>query len=162
MSSVARRVWRSRSAHRARRFWWALTARSLRPTTRAWVDGYLLAGERELFDTLTRSDQRHHVQVARRMIALVGESEREWVAAALLHDVGKAVCGLGTLGRVVATLMPWCKAGDGRVARYHRHEQIGASLLLSAGSSATTAALVGKWDEAPQRAAKALFEADDL
>ena len=45
MSSVARRVWRSRSAHRARRFWWALTARPLRSTTRAWVDEYLLPGE---------------------------------------------------------------------------------------------------------------------
>jgi hypothetical protein len=126
------------------------------------VDGYLLPGERALFDAMTPSDQRHHVQVARRMIGLVGDGERAWVAAALLHDVGKVVSCLGTLGRVVATLMPWWTRGDSRVARYHRHEAIGASLLLSAGSSTTTVALVGQWPGVADEAASALREADNL
>lgn len=150
------------AGHLLRRYWWALTARPLRSDTQTWVDSQLLDGERALFARMSASDQRHHVQVARRFVAECGgTAPRAWVAAALLHDVGKIVCGLGTHGRVVATLLPLTR-GDGRIAQYHRHEGIGATLARLAGSEADTIALVGRWPGSPRVALDALFRADDV
>ena len=54
-----------------------------------------------MFARLSRADQEHHLRVARRFCDRAGVmAPREWVAAALLHDVGKLECGLGTVGRV--------------------------------------------------------------
>jgi hypothetical protein len=75
------------------------------------------------------------------------------LAAALLHDSGKVVSGLGTPARVVATILwavlddatadRWLGAPDrslrARLASYRRHPELGADLLRSAGSSALTA-----------------------
>jgi len=80
----------------------------------------------------------------------------------LLHDVGKLECGLGTFGRVLASLWPFWRRGDGRVARYYRHELIGAMLVREAGGHADTVALIAEWSDAPRSAAAALKAADDL
>jgi hypothetical protein len=153
-----------RAAHLVRRFWWAVFARRPSAAERRWVEDVLAPCERALFDRLARADQEHHLRVARRLVAqhAPGPVPREWIAAALLHDVGKLVCGLGTWGRVWATLWPWGRAGDGRFARYHRHAAIGASMLRAAGSDPVTVALVGEWPDAPPAAAQALYRADDL
>jgi hypothetical protein len=67
----------------------------------------------ELFATMSGPDRRHAIGVARRAIDLLAASgglpagdapSRPFVAAALLHDVGKTEARLGTLGRVAATL----------------------------------------------------------
>ena len=161
-----RRAWaraRFLPAHLARRFWWAVTARPLGPVAAAFVSSNLLPAELELFARMSVADQRHHVQVARRFVdGLPGPVPREWVAGALLHDVGKIVCGLGTFRRVIATLTPAVLRGDGTFARYRRHEAIGASMLLAVGSDATTVALVGHWPGAPMEAAFALDRADEV
>jgi len=66
------------------------------------------------------------------------------MAAALLHDVGKLASGLGTFGRVVATLIrarPGWEDRRGwrrRVALYRDHPRLGADLLALAGSDALT------------------------
>ena len=57
------------------------------------------------------------------------------MAGALLHDVGKLESGLGTLARVVATIVGPRTA---RFRRYHDHERIGADLLVAAGSTPVT------------------------
>ncbi|MSW21590.1 MAG: hypothetical protein F2873_11915 [Actinobacteria bacterium] len=150
-------------AHLVRRFWWAVTAHPLGPAASAFVSSNLLPAERELFEQMSASDQRHHVQVARRFVnGFSGAAPREWVAGALLHDIGKLTCGLGTFRRVIATLAPAVGRGDGAFARYRRHEAIGASLLLAVGSEATTVALVGHWPDAPVEAACALDRADEV
>ena len=72
------------------------------------------------------------------------------LAAALLHDVGKVTAGLGTYGRVVATLAgaaagrsmadAWTE-GKGftrRVGLYLRHGALGADMLAMAGSDPLT------------------------
>lgn len=61
------------------------------------------------------------------------------MAGALLHDIGKLDSGLGTLGRVVATI-----AGPRtvRFRRYHDHEEIGAAMLADASSDVVTVELV--------------------
>lgn len=150
------------AGHLVRRYWWSITSRPLSPETKRWVDGYLLDGERRLFGLMPVADQRHHVQVARRFQRSLGAGiRREWMAASLLHDVGKTVCGLGTTGRVLATLIP-IRSGDSRFARYHRHEPIGASLLVIAGSDPETVTLVSRSPDADPTAAGALLVADAL
>ena len=52
--------------------------------------------------------------------------------------------------------------GAGRVARYARHEPIGADLLAQAGSDPLTIALVGRRPDAPPATLAALATADDL
>lgn len=161
MSSLPRVI--TLPGHLVRRFWWAITARPLGPAAQSMALSHLSPAEQRLFLAMDISDQRHHVQVARRFVNQVGQdAPRAWVAAALLHDVGKCVCGLGTVGRVLATLWPLSRRGDGPVGRYHRHEPIGASMLVAAGSDPDTVALVGHWPEAPRQAALALKRADDV
>jgi hypothetical protein len=154
---------RTLPGHLVRRYWWAITARPLGPAAQSLVRVHLLPAEQELFFGMDVADQRHHVQVTRRFLDRVGSDvPHSWAAGALLHDVGKSVCGFGTPGRVLATLSPFGRRGDSRIGRYYRHEAIGASLLLAAGSHPDTVALVGHWPEAPERAAAALAWADDL
>jgi HD superfamily phosphodiesterase len=94
------------------------------------------------------------------------------VAAALLHDVGKVDSGLGTLARVPATLVGLLAReravrGGGRVARYLRHDAIGAELLRSAGADPRTATWAGEHHLPPDRwtvppaAGEVLKAADD-
>lgn len=149
--------------HLVKRFWWAVTAGALTDADERWVATHLGPGERELFARLSRADQEHHLRVARRFCDRAGVmAPREWVAAALLHDVGKLECGLGTVGRVWASVWPFGRRGDGRLGRYRRHEVIGAMLVREAGGHPDTVALIAEWPEAPRSAAAALKAADDL
>jgi hypothetical protein len=117
---------------------------------------------------MSNTDRRHAVEVARRVLAADSETPRPVLAAALLHDCGKVEAGLGTIARVGATV--WIAAvgraragaGDGRLARYCRHEPIGAELLRAAGSDAVTVALVGGSADAPAPALALLRAADDV
>jgi predicted HD phosphohydrolase len=113
------------------------------------------------------ADRRHAVGVAREVVASLGDrATRPVVAAALLHDVGKLDSGLGTAGRVAATIVDR-RRGDGRFARYRRHDTIGAALLRAAGSEELT----WRWAEehhrpsehwtVPHELADALKAADD-
>lgn len=88
-------------------------------------------------------------------MSLGGPWTREEVAGALLHDIGKLDAGLGTMARVVATIVG---PRTSRLRRYHDHEQIGAELLANAGSPAVTIELV----RGHGRAASALAEADNI
>lgn len=64
----------------------------------------------------------------------------------MLHDVGKIDAGLGTFGRVPATLVGIAVGrarvarGKGRIARYLDHPAIGARLLSEAGADPLTVA----------------------
>jgi hypothetical protein len=102
---------------------------------------------------MSGADRRHAVGVAERVERALGhEATRPVLAAALLHDVGKIESGLGTYGRVVATLSAKA-AGRGmastwrkqrgyarKVGLYLEHDQIGADLLELAGSDPLTVA----------------------
>ena len=125
--------------HLARRFLTSLSRAEPSAADTAWVADHLLPAEAALWARLAVQDRRHSLLVARRFVVLAGEPTREEVAGALLHDIGKVDCGLGTFGRVVATI-----AGPRghRFRRYHDHEQIGADLLAEAGSSPATIELV--------------------
>jgi predicted HD phosphohydrolase len=100
---------------------------------------------------MSNADRRHAVGVARRVVADLGPgAERPVVAAALLHDVGKIESGLGTFGRVAATVtgevagraraQRWVtsRGARRRVGLYLSHPHLGADRLAAAGSDPLT------------------------
>jgi hypothetical protein len=131
--------------HLAARFFGSLSSRPPEPAEDAWAESQLLAGEVELWKQMTNQDRRHSAKVARRFVEARPEANRAEIAGALLHDVGKIECGLGTWGRVVASIV------GGRTERfrlYHDHEQIGARLAEAAGSEPATVELIDEQGEA--------------
>jgi hypothetical protein len=101
-------------------------------------------------------DQRHSIVVLRRFDELVPAADRAERAAALLHDVGKNISGLGFLSRVMATIVG---ARGQRFADYHNHEKLGAGLMRSV-SDPRTVALIG--GTANDDVALLLQAADDI
>lgn len=140
----------ARSGHLIRRFVGSLWPAGPSTADAAWAEDRLLPGERDLWRRMSRADRRHAVAVAREVERRLGSPPRPVLAAALLHDVGKLVSGLGTYGRVVATLSgaaagretasQW-SASRGftrRVGLYLQHPDLGADLLRLAGSDDLT------------------------
>lgn len=136
--------------HLARRFLGSLSPRPLAPVDDDWVRTKLSPGELALWERMSLADRKHAAGVAREVDRGLHGADRPVVAAALLHDVGKIESGLGTGGRVVATVVgrvadrsrldTWSdRAGlTGRVGRYLRHDAIGARLLDDAGAAPET------------------------
>jgi hypothetical protein len=168
------------AAHLARRFFGSLRPGGPPAETEAWVDSQLLEPEQRLWRRMSGADRRHAAGVARRVEEALGpEASRPVLAAALLHDAGKTVSGLGTYGRVVATLAglatdrataeAWSERNGvtRRVGLYLRHDELGADLLAMAGSDPLTVAWArehhlppDRWT-IPQQLGEALKAADD-
>jgi len=99
--------------HLASRFFGSLLPVGPPAADQGWAISHLLPGEAVLFGAMSGPDRRHAIGVARRAINLVDgssatpaeEPDRAFVAAGLLHDVGKNEARLGTFGRVGATVM---------------------------------------------------------
>lgn len=144
-------------AHLARRFAGSWSRRPPAPDDLAWVGEQLLPAELDLWRRFGPADQRHTVAVARRFVVLRPAAPRPEIAGALLHDIGKLSAGLGTVGRVVATVVGPRTA---RFRTYHAHEALGADELARIGSDPLTVALV-RGDADPDLVA-ALRTADDV
>ena len=141
--------------HLARRFVASLSRKPLAAAETEWALGSLLPGEAALWEQMSVQDRRHSSQVARRFAAGHPGCTRQQLAGALLHDVGKLASGLGTIRRVIATVVGPRTAA---FRLYHDHERIGAEMLTAVGSDALTVELVlGRGD-----AAAALRAADDI
>ena len=143
------------AGHLARRFVGSLSRRAPSDADTAWVLGHLLPGEAVLWQQMSAQDRRHSIAVARRFAALVTQPKRAEMAGALLHDVGKTQSGLGTLGRVVATMVG---PRTSSFRRYHEHEALGVEMLRAAQSDSDTLAVI----EGSGRAAQALRAADAI
>ena len=139
--------------HLAKRFFGSLMPVGPSKPDRAWALECLLAGEQEVWQKMSAVDRRHAVGVARRVERSLGaEATRPVLAAALLHDCGKTVSGLGTYGRVIATLSAKAVGRDvavlwsdtrgftRNVGLYLDHPSLGADLLGMAGSAPITIA----------------------
>ncbi|MCU1352031.1 MAG: hypothetical protein JWM05_1240 [Acidimicrobiales bacterium] len=168
------------AGHLVKRFFGSIVPRGPGAADAAWAEEQLLPGEVEVWRRMSRVDRRHAVGVARRVeLALGGEATRPVLAAALLHDCGKVVSGLGTYGRVIATLsgaaagrdhaMAWSETRGftRRVGLYLEHPRLGGDLLGLAGSDALTEAWArehhlpeGEWT-VPVAVGAALKAADD-
>ena len=169
-----------RVGHLARRFFGSLRPGGPPPSDEEWVAGVLGEGELGLWRRMSNADRRHAVGVARRVERALGdEATAPVLAAALLHDVGKTVSGLGTYGRVVATLSgaaagpstaaAWSE-GRGftrRVGLYLRHAELGGDLLELAGADPLTVTWTRQHHDPPASwtlpapIAQALKDADD-
>ncbi len=88
---------------------------------------------------MSNQDRRHSALVGQRFATMDPSASRPLVAGALLHDVGKIECGLGTFSRVAATLIG---PHGRRFTAYHDHEEIGARLAADAGSAPETVELI--------------------
>ena len=143
------------AGHLARRFVGSLSRRAPWAVDTAWALGQLLPSEAALWQRMSAQDRRHSIAVARRFAALVAQPTRAEMAGALLHDVGKSASGLGTFGRVVATVVG---PRTSRFRRYHEHEALGIDMLRAAQSDSDTLAVI----EGSGRAAKALRAADAI
>lgn len=143
--------------HLVLRFFTSVFALPPRPAEEAWVDERLGDGEFALWAAQPRYDRRHTLRVARRVDRLLtARGDRDdWVAAALLHDVGKIEARLGVVGRSVATLVGGVvgrrrMAGwrhepglRGRFGRYAAHGEIGGELVRGVGGREAAA----RWAE---------------
>jgi len=152
-------------AHLVWRFAGSLSPRPPSRADESWAESHLSEAERLLWRSMSNPDRRHAIGVARRTIAALDDDlTRPVVAAALLHDAGKVVAGLGTFGRVEATLWSMVRgrskasAGEGAVARYLRHDELGADLLEQAGSDA----LIIAWTREHHRPASSWSVAPEL
>ncbi len=153
--------------HLAVRFVGSLWPGPPSPAGEAWARHWLNPAERELWARQSNQDRRHAIGVAHDVGLALGDADgagvaREVMAAALLHDVGKVESGLGTFGRVAATVLAaalgrervagWAALPDGaadgwrvaawrvaawraRAGRYVTHDVRGGGLLVAAGSA---------------------------
>ena len=137
-----------KALHLATRFFGSLRPGGPSAADEAWAESHLLPGEVEVWRRMSDPDRRHAVGVAR----AVGSHERPVTAAALLHDSGKVVAGLGTFARVPATLLGLVhRRWGGRVGDYLRHDELGARLLADAGSDPLTVAWAREHHLPPER-----------
>ncbi len=159
------------AAHLARRFVTSLRPGGPPPADEAWVAATLRDAELGLWRRMSGADRRHAVAVARRAVNYLGPegATRAVVAAALLHDVGKTVSGLGPLRRVAATLaaMGGARRLPASFRQYLAHDRLGGELLERVGSHPLTVAWArqhhrppGAWT-VPAAAGRALKAADD-
>lgn len=150
--------------HLVKRFFGSLWPVGPRRADEEWVATVLGEGELGLWRRMANADRRHAVGVARRVERALGdEATASVLAAALLHDVGKINAGLGTYGRVVATLAgmaagrdtarEWSRRGGftRRVGLYLRHDALGGDLLAMADSDPLTVAWAREHHLPPDR-----------
>jgi hypothetical protein len=167
--------------HRARRFGRSVVARAPEADDTDWAHSFLTPDEQRLFDRMPSVDRSHSIGVARGVAAhldrlglAASDDDARWVlVAALTHDVGKSVAGLGTYGRVVATLSEavggasmarvWAdKRGMTRkVGLYLQYQQLGAEMLAIAGSDERVVAWAAQHHE-PEEAWTVSLEAGRL
>jgi len=115
-----------------------------------WVKSILNSGEMELWRSMAPVDRHHGLRVAcgltRRLAGSRHADDPRWIAAALLHDVGKTTAALAPVhrafaaivGRIVTirTATRWASHGTdgiGRIGRYLLHGQLGAHAIRAAG-----------------------------
>jgi len=104
----------------------------------AWAESWLTSAEASIFHRMSNADRRHSIAVARR-VACHDSSDAVTVAAALLHDAGKAVDDLPVWERIGATCLGGRRA---RWRRYLDHERIGISLLHEVGARPEVVAIL--------------------
>jgi hypothetical protein len=155
----------ARPAHLVGRFFTSLAPFPVGADDRAWVERVLTPPELELWARQSLADRRESVRVARRTeAALAGTGyagDPRWLAAALLHDIGKLDARFGPLRRSIATFAAavlgprvvegWVdtKGFRRRCALYVFHDQLGSDRLRMARCRTETAV----WADAHHRPA---------
>jgi hypothetical protein len=125
-------------AHLVRRFFGSLRSRRPSPGDQLLVGALLRPKEAELFWAQPVPDQAHGMATARAVMERRPERP-DLARAALLHDVGKRRCGLGVIGRSIASALALAHIPTwGRYTMYLDHGTLGAEDLENAGSDDLT------------------------
>jgi len=139
------------------------------PQERRDLAAWTRPAELELYDAMHPADRRHGLDVVV-VLGRGGVTDREILAAGLLHDCGKGDTGAGpriawSLGEVAG---PWVRTAASRVpgwslpmARLRDHAGRSADLVAGAGLSARAVALVREQDAPSDPEYGALFHAAD-
>jgi hypothetical protein len=140
---------RGRVTHLATRFAGSLRPHPIPDDDLAWVCAVLTADELAVWEQLGPADRAESVAVGRRAARDLGVDDGPFVAAALLHDVGKTQARLGPVRRSFATVIGgvgrhdrvrgWATSAGGwrrRVGTYIAHDDLGAVVLLEVGARA--------------------------
>ena len=128
--------------HLAQRTLWSLRSPTPDAEGEAWLLSLLSPSETVLYRGMASVDRSHAIVCAQ----AVRDHGAEAAVASAMHDVGKTAAGLGTPGRVLASLAglaiydqarTWNTAAGlrGRIGRYLHHSEAGAQALEAAGSS---------------------------
>ncbi len=140
----------TRAGHLAARFAGSLRARHLDRADLEFVRQFLRPEERACWERLRRADRAESLATARAALEALGtDADPAWVAAALLHDVGKAETRLGSVGRAWATVTAGlvghrrARAWPNAMGRYVNHDELGAERLRQAGARKETVAWAG-------------------
>ena len=145
-----------KSIHLIKRAFGSFSQSPPSPIEIAKAQDVLNQAEFKMWAEMQFRDQRHSVAVLDRFDELAPTALQTERAAALLHDVGKNVSGLGFIARVVATLVgPRGK----RFVDYHNHETLGADLLISISDPRTVELVRGAANDEVSRLLRA---ADDI
>jgi len=131
--------------HLAGRFFGALSPAPPKAADVEWVRGVLNGDCFSQFRRQPNHDQRHAIGVARDVECRLADTpyagDDRWLAAALLHDIGKLDGRLSVYGRVVATVAGSVAGHDmaevwstksgftRRVGLYLRHAELGADRI---------------------------------
>ncbi|MEA3511064.1 MAG: hypothetical protein U9R51_06475 [Actinomycetota bacterium] len=121
------------AGHLVGRFFGHVRAKAPGPDDQRFVHDHLEGACADLFWSQSAPDQRHAVDVARRVCAAFSD-DSEVVEAALLHDIGKIDANIGAVARSIATVldsvgMPMTT----RMRSYRDHGRRGAAVLEEAG-----------------------------
>jgi hypothetical protein len=133
--------------HLVRRYFGALRPGPPSASDDEWAARVLTPAELPLYRRLPNHDRRHAIRVARYVETEIGaECESRWLAAALLHDVGKYDAHLSVTRRALATVAAAGRSGTarmtrwrtrpgwrGRFATYSEHGELGAAEIRAAG-----------------------------
>jgi hypothetical protein len=156
------------AGYRSRQFFRAvaaLAAGDLTERDRALVIELLPADLHLLFFRMALNDQRHSLDVYRRLVAQ-GHVDGDLLIAALLHDCGKSLARIALWQRVALVLAKTIRpamldrltgsdaASSGESWRYafyvqREHARLGADLAVEAGASLGTAAYIRQHETTP-------------
>ena len=98
--------------HLVKRFFGSLKQKTVSEEDLLWVENILSQEEMHLWQTMPENDKCHSIEVARRTGTLLGKLEPEVLAAALLHDVGKADAPLAAIAQQTLELILILGGGD--------------------------------------------------
>jgi HD domain len=132
---------RARLRHLTGRFFGSLRPAPVGDADRAWVRRVLTREEFDVWETLGRADRAESLAVAHRVEHALGPGvDDRWLAAALLHDVGKTDARLGTIGRAATTAVAGvvshrrARRWTNRFGAYVAHDDRGAARLEAVGA----------------------------
>lgn len=128
--------------HRIKQFYWSINSK-IEDNDKRFIKKYLSREELELFNKLSKSEQKHSVKVAYDVKKICKEKRLNsnlLIKAALLHDIGKTFKKLNVIDKSLLVMANRITKGSIRklskikkVNVYYNHGKIGCDILKKYG-----------------------------